>query len=372
MCPRLRRGMPDGREVAVVVMWCGLRRAAGLLVIGALAAGCGSSSGSGSKGSATGVGAGSGSGAASQGADPFGQIPAIVSKVEPSVVTISTGSGVGSGVIYSADGEIVTVDHVVRGARTVTVTFADGQHTNGTVQAGDEVTDLAVLKVDRGGLPAADFTSATPPVGDLAVVLGSPLGLSNTVTAGIVSATGRNLPPSDETPAGLVGLMQTDAAISPGNSGGAVVNADGQVIGLSEAYLPPSSGAVAIGFATPAGTVVDTVKQLIATGKAKHAYLGVQGTDLTPQVADLLGIKVNGGGVVVIDVVKGSPADKAGLRPSDVITKVDSTAITSSTDLDAALRGHQPGDSVQLTVLRGGKTTTVTAVLGDRPQSVTR
>lgn len=174
-------------------------------------------------------------------------MPGIVRRVEASVVTITSPVGLGSGVVYRSNGTIVTDAHVVEDQqkqpfKTVQVQFADGSTVGASVVAVDDVTDVAVIKAKRGNLPAATFASAEPEVGSLAVVLGSPLGLADTVTAGIVSGLQRNMPPSQESPHGLIGLIQTDAAISPGNSGGAVVNASGQVIGLSEAYLPPGSG----------------------------------------------------------------------------------------------------------------------------------
>ena len=165
-------------------------------------------------------------------------IPDVVRKAQPSVVTINTSGGVGSGVIYQSGGVVITNAHVVGQARTVQVQYADGRTDNGTVAATDTVTDLAVVRVDRKNLPAASFNTDTPQVGSLTVVLGSPLGLTDSVTSGIVSGLNRNIPASQDQQA-LVDLIQTDAPISPGNSGGAVVNAAGQVIGVTLAYLPP-------------------------------------------------------------------------------------------------------------------------------------
>jgi S1-C subfamily serine protease len=301
-----------------------------------------------------------------QGGDPFGRIPAVVKNVEPSIVTVTTNNSVGSGVVYRSNGQIVTDEHVIAKAKSIRVTFADGQTMTARRRAGDSVTDLAVLQVERNNLPAATFASKPPALGDLAVVLGSPLGLSKSVSAGIVSGFDRNLPASGETPAGLVGLMQTDAPISPGNSGGAVVDADGDVIGISEAYVPPTSGAVAIGFATPAATVVSTVNQLIATGHARHAFLGVQETDLTPQTAKLLGLSTSNG-VLVLTVVPNSPAAKGGLRASDVIIGYDGKSINNTTALDVALRSTKPGQAVTLRVVRKRKHINLRVTVVDRP-----
>ncbi len=184
----------------------------------------------------------------------FGQLPAIIRSVEPSVVTVFVENGVGSGVVYRDDGVIVTNQHVVGDARTVRIGFADGQRADGQVLAADAGTDLALVRVPRTGLPAARFQAELPQVGELALALGSPLGFEGTATAGIISGLGREIPGSAEQSTALVDLIQTDAPISPGNSGGALVDADGDVVGINEAYIPPAAGAVALGFAIPSAT----------------------------------------------------------------------------------------------------------------------
>lgn len=195
-------------------------------------------------------------------------IPAIVSKVTPSVVTITTSSGLGSGVVWSRDGTIVTADHVVTGSTHVTIELANGKLVNGRVLAEDPIADVAVVKADRTGLPPATFAKQLPKVGAVAIAIGSPLGFTNTANAGIVSGLGRSFPGSPgQTPVPL-DLLQTDADISPGDSGGALVDAKGHVIGINEAYIPPSEGAVSIGFATPATTVSRIVGQLLKHSKA--------------------------------------------------------------------------------------------------------
>lgn len=295
-----------------------------------------------------------------------GDIPALVRQVEPSVVTVLTQKGLGSGVVYKTDGIIVTDAHVVAGATQVKVAFADGQQVNATVRAADTVSDVAVLQADRKGLPAAAFETTLPPVGALAVVLGSPLGFENTVTAGIISGLHRDLPGSASTGAPLVDLMQTDAPISPGNSGGPVINGQGHVVGLSEAYIPPSAGAVALGFVTPAATVVNVADQLLTTGSAQHAYVGIQPATLTPQIAQQLGVKTTSG-VAVLQVAQGSPAATAGLQPGDVITAFNGKATATAADFVDALRGVKPGDSIDLTVVRGGATQQIKVTVEDRP-----
>jgi S1-C subfamily serine protease len=296
-------------------------------------------------------------------ADPG--IPAIVARVSPSVVTILTADGLGSGVVWAADGTIVTDAHVVAGNDSVMVAFADGRRVSGSVQAADDTTDLAVVKADRSGLPAAKFATAQPPVGGLAIAIGSPLGFANTVSAGVVSGLQRSIPGSAQQGPPLANLVQTDAAISPGDSGGGLLNDKGEVIGINEAYLPPSTGAVSIGFATPASTVQQIVPQLLKNGKAAHPFMGVQVAQLTPDVARQLGVKATQG-AVVLSVDPGSPADKAGIQEGDVITAVDSTQVAAVEDFAGALRSHQPGDQVTVKVVRGKSTKTVKVTLAEQ------
>jgi serine protease DegQ len=255
---------------------------------------------------------------------------------------------------------------VVAGATQVQVAFADGRRVDGTVKASDEVTDLAVVQADRQDLPPATFQPRLPTVGELAVAIGSPLGFENTVTSGIISGLHRQIPGSAQQSQSLVDLIQTDAAISPGNSGGALVNGAGQVVGISEAYIPPSQGAVSIGFATPAATVVDVVRQLLRQGRAQHAFMGIQPGELTPEIAQELGVSQTEG-VAVLDVVDGGPASKAGLRPGDVITAVGGKQVASVEDFLAVLRPHKPGDTVTVTFLRGDASQSTDVTLADRP-----
>lgn len=295
-------------------------------------------------------------------------VPGIVDKAQASVVTIITSKGLGSGVVYKADGTIVTDAHVVENARQVQVAFADGTRVTGKVVATDPVVDVAVVKVDRKVQPLP-FADKLPQVGELAVVLGSPLGFENTVTAGIISGLHREIPGSaQQGQQSLVDLIQTDAPISPGNSGGAVLNGKGQVVGLSEAYIPPSAGAVALGFAIPSPTVVDVANQLIENGKAQHAYLGIRPTTVTPQLAQQLGVQPVPG-AAVLSVQQGGPAGTAGVEPGDVITKLGDAKIGSAEDLLAALRDVKPGQQVPLVVDRDGKSKTLTVTVGDRPAS---
>ena len=301
-----------------------------------------------------------------QPAAAFEHIPDVVSKVQTSVVTIITSKGLGSGVVWSADGIVVTDEHVVTGTKQVEVAFADGRRVSGTVRAADQVTDLAVVQANRKSLPAATFQRELPRVGDLAIAMGSPLGFENTVTAGIISGLHREIPGSGQQTQSLVDLIQTDAPISPGNSGGAVVNAAGQVIGISEAFIPPSQGAVSIGFAIPAATVVDIVNQLLQSGRARHAFLGIQPGDLTPEIAQQLGVSATSG-VVVLDVVSGGPAAKAGMQPGDVITAINGKQVSNVEDFLSTLRPLSPGNTVTVSYLRGKDKREAKVVLADRP-----
>ncbi|GAA3452444.1 S1C family serine protease [Dactylosporangium matsuzakiense] len=287
----------------------------------------------------------------------------VVARAEPSVATIITGDGLGSGVVYKSDGVLVTNAHVVGTATQVQVAFADGVKVAGRVRGTDELTDLAVVQVDRKDLPAIKVRTGLPRPGEVALAIGSPLGFENTVTQGIISGTGRQLPASASGKYPMVDLLQTDAAISPGNSGGALIDGSGALVGLNEAYIPPQSGAVSLGFAIPSATVVDVADQLLASGAAVHPYLGVAITTLAPDVADALHAGVRAG-ALVRDVTVGGPAAGAGVQSGDVITGFDDRHITSAEDLYAALRQVRPGDKAKITISRGDAVTVLTVTLG--------
>ncbi|MGI9657655.1 MAG: S1C family serine protease, partial [Gaiellaceae bacterium] len=246
----------------------------------------------------------------------FDQLPSVVRETQPSIVTVLVTSALGptsgSGVIWSRNGLIVTNSHVVEGSSSIEIVLANGERLSGSLVASDPRTDIAVVRIKRKNLPIAQFTDALPEVGQLAVAMGSPLGFENTVTAGIVSGLHRSIPSGGTTPA-LVDLLQTDAAISPGNSGGALVNAEGEVIGINVAYIPPQEGSVSIGFAIPAPTVLRVVEQLIDSGRVEHAFLGVDLRDLTPQIAEEFAIPVDEG-ILVFSVVPDSGAERSGME----------------------------------------------------------
>lgn len=307
---------------------------------------------------------------APDGTDTASGIPQLVENLAPSVVTIFTEGGLGSGVVYSEDGLILTNEHVIRGNTSVEVAFADGQRVEGTVKATDPVTDLALVQADRTGLPKPTYQANLPKVGEGAVVLGSPLGFENTATAGIISGLHRSIPGSASNSLSLVDLIQTDAPISPGNSGGAVINMRGEIIGISEAYIPPSAGAVALGFAIPAATAVEVAEELLADGTAEHAYLGLTPGELTAQIADQLGIgEVTG--VLVLSVDEDGPAGRAGIRPGDVLESMEGVELTAPEKLLAELRTRNPGDTVNFSVKRGDQSQDIKVDLTERPTEPT-
>jgi serine protease Do len=307
----------------------------------------------------------------------------VASQVGPSVAQVNVEAastpfdttpqeGVGSGVIYREDGYIITNNHVVQDASEVNVAFADGTTERAEVVGRDPHTEIAVIRVDRDDLPAASFNESEDlVVGQLAVAIGSPSGFESTVTAGVLSGLGREFPPEftgGRLERSLVDLIQTDAAISPGNSGGALADRDGEIIGINVAYLPPAeTGAVNIGFAIPSDTAVSVADQLIETGEVSSPYLGVELVDLSPEDAQQFGLEVESGALVA-SVEPGSAADEAGVRTEDIIVALDETRIEDSGDLLGALRDYQPGDTVELTVVRDGSEQTLDVTLDESPQ----
>lgn len=304
----------------------------------------------------------------------------VAAQLQPSVVQVNVQGvqssafgqeavqGQGSGVIYRQDGFIVTNNHVVQGADEVEVGFADGTTETGEVVGGDPFTDLAVIQVDRDDLPPASFAGDRAiNVGQLAVAIGSPSGFESTVTEGVISGLNREVPAQftgGTQEASLVDLVQTDAPISPGSSGGALANRDGEVVGINVAYLPPAeTGAESIGFAIPAATAVSTADQIIATGEASNPYLGVSLTELTPETAERFGAET---GALIENAESGEPAAQAGLRTGDVITSVDGAEVESTADLLSILRGYTPGDTVEVTAERGGNEQAFEVTLGER------
>ncbi|KKJ01481.1 HhoA/HhoB/HtrA family serine endopeptidase [Prochlorothrix hollandica] len=291
----------------------------------------------------------------------FGQVPPS-ERVE---------QGAGSGFIIQKEGIILTNSHVVEGADQVTVRLKDGRSLNGQVLGQDPVTDVAVVKIEAEDLPVitlGDSEQLQP--GEWAIAIGNPLGLDNTVTVGIISATGRT---SSEVgvPDKRVGFIQTDAAINPGNSGGPLLNAQGQVIGMNTAII---GGAQGLGFAIPINTAQRLAEQLISTGKVEHPFLGIQMVTLTPAVIEELKGDPNTGfvipdttGVLIVRVLPESPAAVAGLRAGDVIQQIAGQGVASAEAVQERVSESQVNQPLPLQISRGGKSLDLTVTPGEYP-----
>ena len=272
-------------------------------------------------------------------------------------------SGLGSGVILSAAGLILTNGHVVKGAESIRVVLADGRRVQVRVLGVDGETDLAVLKAEAADLPAVPIGDPKAlRVGDLTLAIGNPYGMGQTVTQGIISATGR---------VGLgitaiEGFIQTDAAINPGNSGGALVNARGELIGINTAIYAESGGAGGIGFAIPADLALRVARSIAAQGRVKRGWIGMNGRSVTPELADTFGLRAPQG-VLVSSTLRDSPAEQAGLRPGDVVTRVGDRQVGSVQELLDAVAGIGPNRSLSLEVWRGSQRLEANAVTGERP-----
>jgi len=279
--------------------------------------------------------------------------------------------GTGSGFIVNANGQILTNSHVVNGADTVSVTLKDGRTFKGEVLGEDSVTDVAVIKIAANDLPIIPIGNSDGlRPGEWVIAIGNPLGLDNTVTAGIVSATDRSssdIGVSDK----RVGFIQTDAAINPGNSGGPLLNARGEVIGMNTAII---SGAQGLGFAIPINTVQGISQQIIIKGKVEHAYLGVQMLTLTPEVKEQLDTQSRGRirveaetGILLVRVVPNSPADDAGLQAGDVIQSINDRPVTKTEQVQQLVEGSNVGSQLKIEVQRGQKSEQVSVKLESLP-----
>ena len=314
-------------------------------------------------------------------------VPAVAEAVTPSVVRVDipleeggdsalgARASLGSGVIYRADGYILTNEHVVRGSDRVRVRLSDGELLDAEVVGRDELNDLAVVRVEATGLPAITFRDPEREpivVGETVVAIGSPFGLDASVTTGIVSALHREIDLPDDPEAGgrlvIPSLIQTDAAINPGNSGGALVDTQGRLIGINTAILSATGANQGVGFAVNVRQALVSADQLIEQGFVRHPLLGVGGKDVDPRIADQLGLD-SARGAVIENVQEDTGAAEAELRPGDVIVGVDGEPIATMSQLVAEVRGRQPGDEVELAIIRGGDELTVTVVLSERPRS---
>lgn len=299
-------------------------------------------------------------------------------------------SALGSGFVWDKNGDIVTNHHVIAGATSIEVTFSNGTTFSGKVIGSDPDSDLAVVKVNvpaRDLQPVSMGDSSQVKVGQIAITIGNPYGLQGSMTEGIISALGRTLPVGTTSSSGasytIPDVVQTDAPINPGNSGGVLLNAAGQVIGVTSANISADRSSAGIGFAIPAAIVEQVIPSLISTGHYEHPYIGIEGTSLTPDLATAMNLSASQRGALVIIVQSGSPADKAGLQGGnkqvtiagqqvevggDVIVAVDGTPINSFDDLVTYLvRNTQVGQTINLTVLRNGGKTTVKLTLSARP-----
>jgi serine protease Do len=271
--------------------------------------------------------------------------------------------GTGSGFFVSADGYIVTNNHVVEGADTITVRTNDDRTLKARLIGRDPATDLAVIKVDGGGFPFVSFEDrAKPRVGDWVVAVGNPFNLGGTATAGIVSALARQ----NVSGSSYVDYMQIDAPINRGNSGGPTFDLYGRVVGVNSAIFSPTGGSVGIGFDIPADVAAQVTRQLISNGKIVRGFIGATVQDVTPEIADSLGIPAKSGALVA-DVTRGGPSDRAGLRSGDIVTEVDGTPVRSASELTRRVGLLQPGQSAKLLVRRDGKLQSVTLTSGVRP-----
>lgn len=295
---------------------------------------------------------------------------AVAAKVLPSVVTVNVSSasesGLGSGVILDTDGDIITNYHVVEGATTITVTMND-QTYNATLVGSDESSDIAVIKAEFGDTqvtPIEVGDSSALEVGDWVMTAGSPLGLEQSVSTGIVSALYRNtLTTSSSGSTIYTNLIQTDAAINQGNSGGALVNSKGQLVGINTLLASETESFSGIGLAIPGNYAVEIANKIIAGEPITHAYLGVSSQTVTSSLAQRYHLSTDSGAYIAA-VSSGQPADQAGIQAGDIITKLGDTNITSADNLTLAVRSHSVGDTVDITYVRDGQTNTVSVTLG--------
>ncbi|MGO4327018.1 Do family serine endopeptidase [Cupriavidus sp. 2TAF22] len=272
-------------------------------------------------------------------------------------------SSLGSGVIVSAEGYILTNHHVVDGADEIEVALTDGRKANAKVVGSDPETDLAVLKITLKDLPAITLGRIeNVKVGDVVLAIGNPFGVGQTVTMGIVSALGRSHLGINT----FENFIQTDAAINPGNSGGALVDAQGNLLGVNTAIYSRSGGSLGIGFAIPVSTAKQVMESIISTGTVTRGWIGVEPQDMTPEIAESFGLEAKEGALIAA-VVQGGPADKAGVKPGDVLVSVDGQTITDTTALLNAIAQLKPGAEIKMKVVRRGKPIELAVMIGKRP-----
>ena len=299
----------------------------------------------------------------------------IADLVRPSITEVKVsgtqGEGSGSGVIFGRDGHVLTNSHVVSGADSVTVVLASGKELQATIVGADQESDVAVLKIAGGPYPIATLgTTANLRLGQTAIAIGYPLGLVGgpSVTTGVISALHREVAGQESsTTDALYDMIQTDAPISPGSSGGALLDTTGAVIGLTTAIAVSTVGAERLGFATPVDEARSIAEQLITTGKAVHVWLGIEGGDIDKNTAAQLSLE---GGALVAQVIRDGPANRSGLRARDIVVGIDGRLVTTMGELVVALRSHRPGDQVTLDVVRGRTHQSMRVTLSERPANV--
>ncbi|ABR89494.1 htra-like serine protease signal peptide protein [Janthinobacterium sp. Marseille] len=275
----------------------------------------------------------------------------------------------GSGVIVSAEGYILTNNHVVEAADEIEVALTDGRKAIAKVVGSDPETDLAVIKINLDNLPAITLGRVEEArVGDVVLAIGNPFGVGQTVTMGIISALGRNhLGILDA----FENFIQTDAAINPGNSGGALIDANGNLLGINTAIYSRSGGSLGIGFAIPVTTVKSVMDAIIKNGHVVRGYIGVEPQDITPELAESFGLKKSTGAIIA-GVLKGGPADKAGMQPGDILVSVEGKAVTDMADMLNQIAQLSPGTKAKVVVLRRNQENTLNITVGMRPKAPAR
>jgi len=273
--------------------------------------------------------------------------------------------GLGSGVIVSPEGYLLTNNHVVEGADDIEVQLVDARRAKARVVGTDPDTDVAVLKIELDKLPVIAFGSAeTLQVGDVVLAIGNPFGVGQTVTAGIVSALGRNQLGINT----FENFIQTDAAINPGNSGGALVDTSGNLLGINTAIYSRSGGSLGIGFAIPVTTARQVMEGLIREGQVTRGWIGVEPRDLTPEIAETFNLPIREG-VLITGVLQNGPASNGGLRPGDVVVKVAETPVTNTVQLLSAVAALKPKEKAVIGVQRGDKAMQINVTVAQRPRS---
>ncbi|MGB7479731.1 MAG: Do family serine endopeptidase [Burkholderiaceae bacterium] len=269
----------------------------------------------------------------------------------------------GSGVIVSSEGYILTNNHVVEAADEIEVALADGRKAAAKVVGADPETDLAVVKIKLPNLPAITLGHVEQArVGDVVLAIGNPFGVGQTVTMGIISALGRNHLGINT----FENFIQTDAAINPGNSGGALTDTNGNLLGINTAIYSRSGGSLGIGFAIPVSTVKTVMDSIIKNGQVVRGWIGVEPQDITPELAESFGLATKSGAIIA-GILKNGPADKAGMRPGDILVAINGKPVADTTDMLNLIALLTPGDRADMKVLRKGREMTLTVVIGRRP-----